>query len=131
MFDARFLTRSRRSDILVFVTVLAVMLLLSPRLRVYYKVTAVAVTLEQVWPDGRRTSLPTPAEFDRPGNGYWSGDSLVRRLTPAIDLFMQSSPVARDATAGTRFEWTIRWSDTSSTLNHSQVIVREARHGDR
>ena len=118
-------TRSRRCDRALFLSILLVMLLLAPRLRVYYRVTVVEIVVEQVTSDGGRLRLPTPQRFAHPGDGDWPGESLVGRVTPRIRDFMARSEWARRAAPGTRFEWTVRWGDDAIHLDHVDRIIWE------
>lgn len=122
---ARLVTGSRRRDLLLLFSILSLMLLLSPRLRVYYQVTVVDVSVERISPDGRAVALATPRSLSHPGNGYWRGDSLMSRLEPRIRRYMERSDWSHDATAGTRFVWTVRWSDDSTRLDQMERIVWE------
>src|SRR5687768_13806526 len=90
-------TGSRRSDRLLFFSVLGVLIVLSPALRVYYQVTVAEVSVDRVPPDGRRVALETPPPFKQPGIGNWRGDVLISRLEPQIRQYMQRSDWARDA----------------------------------
>lgn len=120
---------ARRRDLLLFFSVLGLMLLASPRLRVYYHVTVAEVSVERITPDGQTVALPTPPEFVRPGDGYWGGDILMGWLEPRIRTFMQSSDWNRDAAPGTKFVWAVRWSDDSSKLDHSDRVTWEVPDG--
>ena len=122
-------TRSRRGDLLLFALIVGLMLLLGPRLRVYHATTVVAVRVERVAPDGRTVELPTPPHLSRPGNGYWRGATLVARLEPRIRAYMSGSEWGRNAEPGTRFVWTVRWSDDSTKLDDVERIVWEAPDG--
>ena len=53
-------TASPARDLVIFMALFAVMLLLSERLRVYYAVTVVDVTVARILPNGRLETLPTP-----------------------------------------------------------------------
>jgi len=123
-------TGSRRSDRLLFFSVLGLLILFTPALRVYYQVTVAEVSVERVTPDGRRIALETPSQFERPGFGYWRGDVLMSRLEPRIREYMQRSAWAGDAQPGTRFVWTVRWSDDSTKLDQVDHVEWEAPHGD-
>jgi hypothetical protein len=122
----RWVTRSRLLDIGLFGFILLLILLLSPRLRVYYRVTVVDVTVEEIQPSGTRRALPTPAELIRPGAGYWDGDSLVDRLAPRISEYMKRSEWPSRVPPGTRYEWRVRWSENSTKLDQAELIVWEA-----
>jgi hypothetical protein len=114
----------------LFFSILGLMLLCAPELRVYYQVTVVEVSVERVTPDGQRIELPTPPRFAQPGYGYWRGDVLMSRLEPRIRDYMRSSHWAREAQPGTRFVWTVRWSENSTRLDQVDRIVWEAPDGD-
>lgn len=117
---------SRKVDFLLFISILLLMIVLAPRLRVYYSVTVYDISITEIQPDGTRKELPAPAELKRLGNGYWKGESLVKRLSPRISEYMQQSDWPTAAPAGTRYEWDLRWSDESTTLDHADRIVWEA-----
>ena len=123
-------TGSRRSDRLLFFSVLCMLIVVSPRLRVYYQVTVVEVSVDRVTPEGQRVALETPSQFKRPGSGNWRGDTLMSRLEPSICQYMQRSDWARDALPGTRFVWTVRWSENSTKLDQVDSVEWEAPHGD-
>ena len=120
------ITGSRTCDVLIALMIVALMLLLTPRLRVYFSVTMVDVSLAQISADGRHTAIPTPAEFEHVGDGYWPGETVAAKLKPRIDAYMARSTQASPVPAGTRFEWTIRWSENSRRLDHADVITWEA-----
>jgi hypothetical protein len=120
------LTGSKRADLLIFGVLLGLLLLKAPHLRVYYRVTVVQVKVERVDPAGSRTPLPTPEEFQRPGKGRWRGDQVQGRLVPMIQDFMKTSEWGRTARPGTRFEWSLRWSEDSNRLDQGHLFVWEA-----
>jgi len=108
--------RSPARDMVVFITLLVLMILLSERLRVYYSITVVDVTVARILPNGRLETLPTPRVFARPGGGFWSPERVVDLVRPQIDSYMRSSAWSAEA-PGTRFEWTIRWARNSTRLS--------------
>ncbi|HTL28004.1 MAG TPA: hypothetical protein VL282_02235, partial [Tepidisphaeraceae bacterium] len=109
-FDKRptSITGSRAVDLTIFLVMLGLMLAAAPRLRVYFQVTMVDVSVMRIAPDGSQLELATPTPFKHVGDGYWRGDVLMERLRPQIDSYMRTSQWMRDAAAGTRFEWTVR-----------------------
>lgn len=120
-------TGSRYVDVSIAAGITALMLLLAPRLRVYYQVTLVDVSIERVMADGSRSTVATPDEFKHVGKGYWPGETLVKRLQPKINDYMSGSGLAATAAPGAHFEWTIRWSDDSLAMDHADRIVWEKR----
>ena len=121
------LTGSRAVDVMIFIVVLGLMLAAAPRLRVYFQVTMVEVSVVRIAPDGSRVELATPTAFKHVGDGYWRGDVLIERLKPQIDSYMKTSQWTQGAAPGTRFEWTVRWSDDSLKLDHSDRVVWEVK----
>jgi hypothetical protein len=119
-------TGSRGGDVLIVVVCLAVMFALAPRLRVYFQVTMVEVTVERVTPLGARTVVPTPDEFMKLGAGYWRGDTLVAQLKPKVDAYMNASGLAHTEPPGTRYEWVVRWSDDSLRMDQLDRVIWEA-----
>ncbi len=124
---ARPITGSRAGDVVLALLILATIIALAPRLRVYFSVTMVDVSLERVMSDGTREALATPVEFKQVGDGYWPGDAVVSKLRPKIDAYMSSSTLATTAPAGTKFDWTIRWSEDSLKLDHTEHVIWEGR----
>lgn len=104
------------------------MLLLSPRLRVYYRVTVVDVSVERIDLDGTRHALATPGPLQRLGHGYWRSDEVEHGARKRIDRLMRDARFLRDAPPGTRFQWLVRWSENSARLDQRALIVR--RVGD-
>ena len=127
MPNIRLITRSRAGDLALAALIAAGMIALAPRLRVYFQVTMIDVSLERVAPDGKRTAIATPDQFEHLGDGYWPGDTVVAQVTPKIEAYMQKSGLDSDAPTGTSFDWTIRWSENSTKLDHCEHIIREAR----
>jgi len=128
----RWVTGSRRLDYGLFFLILFLIFFFSWwRLRVYYQVIVAEVTVEEIAPGGGRRALPTPSEFDHPGNGYWPGESLLPRLSPKIQAYMNGSEWAQRAEPGTRFEWTIRWANNSTRLDHVDRLVWEVPNATR
>jgi hypothetical protein len=121
------ITGSRAGDLSIIVVIAGAMLLLAPRLRVYYQVTMVQVRVQRLAPDGTRVDLPTPVEFQHVGDGYWSAETVVPQLRPRIEAYMSGSPRAMDVTPGTQFDWTIRWSENSQALDHAEHVLWEAK----
>ena len=126
---SEFVTRSRRRENMLFFSILGLMILISPALRVYYWVNVVEVSVERVMPDGQRAALTTPPELAKPGDGDWSGGVLMARLKPRIRDYMNTSDWARGAPPGTRFDWEVRWSQNLSRLDHVDHVVWEAPNG--
>jgi hypothetical protein len=119
-------TASPARDLLIFVALLVVMLLLSERLRAYYAVTIVDVTVARILPNGREETLPTPRVFARPGEGFWRPEKVVDLLKGQIENYMRSSAWSSEAPAGTRFVWTIRWTRNSTRLDQQYRYVWRA-----
>jgi hypothetical protein len=121
------ITGSRAGDLSILAVIAGAMLLLAPRLRVYYQVTMVEVTVQRIAADGTRGDLSTPAEFQHVGDGYWSPETVVSQLRPKIEAYMNASPSAMGVTPGTQFDWTIRWSESSQALDHVEHVLWEAK----
>ena len=119
-------TASPARDLVIFMALFAVMLLLSERLRVYYAVTVVDVTVARILPNGRLETLPTPLVFARPGEGYWRPEKVVDLVKPQIENYMRSSAWSSEAAAGTRFVWTIRWARNSTRLDQQYRYIWKA-----
>ncbi len=116
-------TAAPARDLVTFIALLVVMLLLSERLRVYYEVTVVDVTVARILPNGREETLPTPRVFARPGSGFWRPEKVVDLVKPEIENYMRSSAWSSEAAAGTRFVWTIRWARNSTRLDQQYRYV--------
>jgi hypothetical protein len=125
MQTTRPISGSKARDVILAALILTAMLLLAPRLRVYFQVTAVDIALEQVLPDDTRVALVTPDQFQKVGEGYWPADAVISNLRPKIDAYMKQSALPAAAPSGTRFDWTIRWSQNSMKLDHTEHIVWE------
>jgi hypothetical protein len=109
----------------IFIAFLVLMMLLSQRLRVYYAVTVVDVTVARILPNGRLETLPTPRVLARPGGGYWSPARVVDLVKPQIDSYMRSSAWSAEA-PGTRLVWTVRWARNSTHLDDEYQYIWEA-----
>jgi hypothetical protein len=117
---------SRRVDLALFVTILLLMIVLSPRLCVYYGVTVYEISIEEIRPNGDQRTLATPEEFERLGAGYWRGKDLAKKLPPRISEYMHNSDWPKNAPAGTRYEWNVRWSENSTRLDQADRVVWKA-----
>jgi hypothetical protein len=127
MKNNRTITGSRAPDLCIVALIAGTMLILAPRLRVYYQVTMVDVTVQRIAADGTRGDRPTPVEFKHVGDGYWSPETVVSQLRPKIEAYMSASPPAMNVTPGTQFDWTIRWSENSLALDHVEHVLWEAK----
>src|SRR5947209_19972058 len=114
-------TASRGRDLVIFIVILVVMLLLSERLRVYFAVTVVDVTVTRILPNCREETLPTPRVFARPGGGFWRPEKVVDLVKPQIENYMRSSAWSSEAAAGTRFVWTIDRKSTRLNSSHANI----------
>lgn len=86
---ANTITGSRISDLVVFGILLAVLVISSPRLRVYYKSTPTDVFVLAVYADASRKILPTPEQFTGPQPGiFWTERKIQEfsKTQAAIDL---------------------------------------------
>jgi len=118
----RFVTGSRRGDILLFLFLACLVIATSYRLRVYYQVTVFEVSVVRVDPDGTSRALQTPEQFQK----MWSVDKpskVVPGLESGIRAYMSNHSSSLQTQSGTRLEWTIRYSFNSRLLNQQRVIV--------
>jgi hypothetical protein len=114
-------------DVVLLVVLASVVVLSVPRLRVYYNVTVVDVTVQRIGPDGRREQLNTPEQFAHFERGYTRGDRVPETVERAIDRYMAGLGAEAEA-AGTRYEWTVRYSHNSTKLDRQHLVVREVGH---
>ena len=106
----------------------------APALRVYHRITVIDLTVVRIDPDGSRHPLPTPDDvWERRRRGRLAQQrpaDMLRMLEDAIRRFGREDPSMAAAVAGTRFEWTIRYSENTPRLDRQAVIVtRRERDG--
>ena len=120
-------TGSRRRDLATGLAILLVSLALAPNLRVYYRVTVVDLTVEQVDPDGTRRPMRPPETVWGPApRGRLARQEparMLRTLERSIDRFMREDPAAAALRPGIRLEWIVRYSENSPRLDRRAVIV--------
>ncbi len=121
-----FVTLSRRDDLLLFMILLACMLILTGyRLRVYFQVTVMEVSVIRFAPNGVKEVLPTPRQFQRIPIPVKPPPVVLEMLERRIRRYMHSSSLLTKAEPGTRFEWQIRYAFNSTRLDSQRVLVFE------
>lgn len=121
-------TGSRRADAAIMAMIALAMIALAGRLGVYYRATVIDVTIERVDPDGTVTSFPTPDKFKQLGSGNWPVDEIRRRLRPMVNDHMRESTFAENAPPGSRFVWTVRYSQNHTRLDQELQLIWEPPH---
>ena len=109
-------TESRRGDLLLLLTMTAIVVGAAPWLPVYYRITAFELTLIRIAPDGERAQVPVPPELNF--DAYWN--RTPHDLLPRIETSFRSS-VAGDIS--NRYELTVNYSFNSTALDQ-QVTWR-------
>lgn len=117
-----FVTGSRRGDLLVFTLLASLVITTGYRLRVYFQVTVVDVSVVRVSHDGTRHELPTPEKFRRTGL-VAKPPVAISRLERRIEKYMKNYPRLRQGKPLDRYEWVIRYSFNTRLLNRKYVIV--------
>lgn len=124
----RYCLGSRRGDLLA-VGVLALLVLVgSPFVSVYHRVTLLDLSVVRIEPDGRRTVMSIPPSLwhrrpARPWAVQREPTAAVRALEARIRRLTRADPAMATAPPGTRFEWTIRYSENSTRLDRTAVCV--------
>jgi hypothetical protein len=121
--DALTTTGSKTLDLVTFGLLLLLLLVSAARLRVYHRITVMDIRVERLDPDGSTHAMDTPREV---GARRLSSTTPDVALSHVSDLIRRQQPdrlVARGATAGTRFRWTIRYGWNSPRLSHATEIV--------
>jgi hypothetical protein len=118
----RYCLGSRRRDLFALVALVLIVLAGSPWLAVYHHVTLLDVSVVRIEPDGRRTAIPTPPLW-RPPARRWAVPrgslAAIRALEGRIHRVMRADPAIATAPPGTRFEWTVRYSENGTRLDRS------------
>lgn len=120
-------TGSRSRDLFVCGLLLLFVMVTAPALRVYDRVTVIDLTVVRIDPDGTRRPLPTPERvWERRHRGRLARQppaTMLRMLEQAIHRFAREDPSMAAVAAGTRFEWTVRYSENTPRLDRQAVIV--------
>ena len=126
-----FVTVSHWCDLVIFLLLVGLIIVTSYRLRVYFRVTVVEVSLIRIAPNGIRQVLPTPKQFRR----MWSATEPTRvaldLLERNINEYMYKSSLLSHAEPGTRFDWLIRYAFNSTLLDKQLVLVFETDESHR
>lgn len=116
-------THARRYDRLAMWLVLVLMLVAAPALRVYYQVTVFDVRVVRMNANGAGTPLPTPRDLARPSRLADHGAAYVlAELERRIARVMQHDSMFTSGPAAS-FEWTIHWSENSTRVDRTRVLV--------
>lgn len=122
-----YVTGSRLGDLVVCGLLFVFVMVSAPALRVYYRVTVIDLTVVRIDPDGTRSPLPTPERvWDQRRRGrlaHQPPSTMLRLLEQAIHRFVREDPSMAAVAAGTRFEWTVRYSENTPRLDRQAVIV--------
>jgi hypothetical protein len=117
-----FVTGSRRGDLLVFTLLTCLVIATGYRLRAYFQVTVVDVSVVRVSPDGTRQTLPTPEQFRRTGLAA-KPSAAISKLERRIEKYMKNYPRLLQDKPVDRYEWIIRYSFNTTLLDREHVIV--------
>lgn len=122
---SRYSLGCRRRDLLAAALLALLVLAGSPFLVVYHRVALIDVHLVRIEPDGQRTSMPVPPPLGNRAPGNWvthrAPARAVRALEARIRRLIHDDPGFVAAPPGTRFEWTIRYSENSLHLDRRVV----------
>jgi hypothetical protein len=99
------------------------LILPSYRLRVYFQITVVEVSVTRFTPNGVKDVLPTPMQFRRMPIALSPPSNVLDLLDRRIRSYMHSSSLLSKAEPGTRFEWQIRYAFNSTRLDRRRVLV--------
>jgi hypothetical protein len=123
----RYCLGSRRRDLLAVALSALLVLAGSPSLRVYGRVTVMDLSVMRIEPDGRRTPVAPPAwiwsRAARARAARRRPRATLRTLELRIQQVMRGDPAFAAAPPGTRFEWTIRYSENSARLDRTVVYL--------
>ena len=124
---SRYSLGSRRADLLAAGVLALLVLAGSPFVCVYHRVTLMDVSVVRIEPGGRRTAVSTPSRLGHRRAGPWAVPrgpaAALRALEARIHRLMRAEPAMATAPAGTRFEWTIRYSGNSTRLDRTAVYL--------
>jgi hypothetical protein len=120
-------TGSRTRDLAICGLLALFVVVSAPALRVYYRITVVDLTVVRIDPDESRHPLPTPEGIWEPRRrsrlARQRPAAMLRMLEQAIHRFANEDPSMAAVVAGTRFEWTVRYSENTPRLDRHAVIV--------
>lgn len=97
--------------------ILLVMIVTTPRLRVYYRINAIKVQATQTLPDNSSIPVTLPKQFHRSGRAGGTMSDQLDRTERRIQKYCDAHPEAR------AYKWTIHYSHNSSQL-HLERNVR-------
>lgn len=118
-------TGSKPLDLAVFGALVLLLLVSTPRLRVYHRITVMEVRVERVYPDGTTHAIATPNAVGTRRLALTTPDAALPRLSDQIRQYMRTSPMMREAVPGERVRWTIRYAYNSPQLDREAEIVVE------
>lgn len=111
-------TGSRALDRIFFVGMLALMVLSTPRILVYYQSTPTKVSVVAITADGKRSALETPESLQGVGRGIRSTERRIRSFA--------ETPTVRTLTPpGGRLEWSLHYSINSARFDRVRIISTE------
>ena len=97
---------------------LALMVLATPRILVYYRVTPTKVSVVAITPDGKRIALEAPESLQGVGSGIRSAERRIRSFA--------KTPTAQALTPlGGRLEWSLHYSINSARFDRVRIISTE------
>jgi len=116
------LTGSKKLDIVIFIIMALLILRGSSRLRVYYKVNAVRVEAARILSDGSRTTLKIPDRLQKSGAAFGRMEKRLKVIEGRIQRYMEDDINIKQIQAGERYEWTIRYSVNSPSLDQRKIL---------
>jgi hypothetical protein len=130
--DASYASGSRRLDLLACLLLACLVVGSSHwRLRVYHQITVWEVSLTRVAPDEERQSLAVPEHIRRSFAATLDPAGALASLERDIRQYMASGQAARQAAAGDRFEWRVRYGHNSVELDQQRLLVFAADGTER
>jgi hypothetical protein len=114
-------TGSRELDRICFVGLLALMVIATPRILVYYRGMPTKVSVVAISADGARIALETPESLQGAGDGVRSAERRIHRFA--------ETPTARALTPrGGRLEWSLHYSIDSGRFDRVRIVSTANRH---
>jgi hypothetical protein len=83
------------------------------------------VRVERVYPDGTALTITTPSAVGTRRLALTTPEVALPRLSDEIRRHVQSAPMMREAAAGERLRWTIRYAYNSPQPDREMEIVVE------
>jgi hypothetical protein len=117
---------SRPRDLVAVGLLTLLVLVSSPALRVYHRVTVMDLSVVRIESDGRRSPEPAPSAIWNAGArvsaAHRPPGKTIDALKRQIDGVMRDDPLRAALAPGGRIEWIIRYSENNTRLDHTVVL---------